>query len=373
MSTESTERKEPLNDYVAPLSAGSPVLSDIPRYSQPNAPTTMAALPARIPFVNMALFVLTLLTTTMAGAYMAGADLSMWRPFSSGLQLYSGLTFSIPLMAILLAHEMGHYVTSRRNRVEVTAPYFIPAPFPSYFFIGTFGAFIRMKSMPRSRRVLFDIGAAGPWAGALVTIPILILGLALSKVGPLKQGAGGLELGNSILFHSLAKWILHVDPDAVSVDLSPIAFAGWLGLFVTALNLLPASQLDGGHVIYALFGRRHRTISRLVVVACLVMVVVPFALGKSYWPGWLFWAVLLFAFGLGHPVTADVDTPLDPLRRFAAWATIGLFILTFSPVPFSITAPSAPDQQQPDEKLYSVMHTLPTPPALPEIARPRPL
>ena len=371
MSTESIEKKEPLHEFVARVSAGSPVLSDIPRYSQPTTPTAQV-LPAGIPFINAALFILTFLTTTMAGAYMAGADLSLLRPFSSGLQLYAGLTFSIPLMSILLAHEMGHYATARRNRVDVTPPYFIPAPFPSYFFIGTFGAFIRMKSMPRSRRVLFDIGAAGPWAGALVTIPVLILGLALSKVGPLKQSAGGLELGNSILFHSMAKWILHVDPDTVSVDLSPIAFAGWLGLFVTALNLLPASQLDGGHVIYALFGRRHRTISRLVVLGCILMVVVPLLLGKSFWSGWLFWAVMLFAFGLGHPVTADVDTPLDPMRRFAAWATIALFIVTFSPVPFSITAPTAPSQPQ-DEKLYSVMHTVPVPATIRMTAPPRSL
>ncbi len=356
MSTETSEKKEPLHEYVARVS-GSPVLSDIPRYSQPA--TTMARVsPAGIPVLNTALFFLTFLTTTMAGAYMAGADLSIFRPFSSGLQLYTGLTFSIPLMAILLAHEMGHYVTSRRNRVDVSPPYFIPAPFPSIFIIGTFGAFIRMRSMPRTRRVLFDIGAAGPWAGAIVTIPVLVIGLALSKVGPLKQSAGGLELGNSILFHQIAQWILHVDPDTVSVDLSPIAFAGWLGIFVTALNLLPASQLDGGHVIYALFGRRHRIISRLVVLGCILMVVVPYILGMAFWYGWLFWAVLLFAFGLGHPVTADIDTPLDPMRRFAAWATIALFIVTFSPVPFAINPPSAPDQQQ-EEKLYNVMHTVP--------------
>jgi membrane-associated protease RseP (regulator of RpoE activity) len=364
VSTESTEKKEPVHEYVGRV-GGSPVLSDIPRYAQPGAASTPQTLLEGIPALNTTLFVLTFLTTTMAGAYMAGADLSIFRPFSSGLQLYAGLTFSIPLMAILLAHEMGHYVTSRRNRVDVSPPYFIPAPFPSIFIIGTFGAFIRMRSMPRSRRVLFDIGAAGPWAGALVTIPVLIIGLFFSKVGPLKQTAGGLELGNSIMFHQIAQWILHVDPDTVSVDLSPIAFAGWLGLFVTALNLLPASQLDGGHVIYALFGRRHRTISRLVVVGCILMVVVPFVLGKSFWYGWLFWAVLLFAFGLGHPVTADIDTPLDPMRRFAAWATIALFILTFSPVPFSITQPTAPDQQQEDEKLYNVMGTLPRPAPLP--------
>ncbi len=355
MSTESSEKKEPLHEYVARV-GGSPVLSDIPRYPQ-SAATTVRRAPGGIPFINTALFLLTFLTTTMAGAEVAGADLSIWRPFSSGLQLYAGLPFSISLMAILLAHEMGHYVTSRRNRVDCTPPYFIPAPFPSIFIIGTFGAFIRMKSMPRSRRVLFDIGAAGPWAGVIVTIPILIVGLALSTVGPLAQSAGGLELGNSILFHQIAKWILHVDPDTVSVNLHAMAFAGWIGLFVTTLNLLPASQLDGGHVIYALFGRRHRIISRLVVLGCVLMVVIPYFLGMRFWYGWLFWAVLLFLFGLGHPVTADVDTPLDPMRRFAAWATIALFIVTFSPVPVSITAPSAPEQQE--EQLYSVKHEVP--------------
>jgi len=368
VSTE-PENKEPLHEYVARVSAGSPVLSDIPRYTQPAAPALRMS-PARVPFINSALFLLTFLTTTMAGAEMAGADLSILRPFSSGLQLYAGLPYSIPLMAILLAHEMGHYITSLRNRVDVTPPFFLPTPFPSIFFIGTFGAFIRMKSMPRSRRALFDIGAAGPWAGALVAIPVLIFGLAISKVLPLEQANGGFVFGDSILFRQLVKWILHVDPDLVTLDLSGVAFAGWVGLFVTTLNLLPASQLDGGHVVYALFGRRHRTISRLVVLGCLLMVVVPYAMGKTVWYGWLFWAVLLFAFGLGHPVTADVDTPLDPMRRFAAWATIALFVVTFIPVPISFQMPSTPEQQ-PEEKLYSVMHTLPMHPSLPANLRSR--
>jgi membrane-associated protease RseP (regulator of RpoE activity) len=363
VSTESSEKKEPLHEFVARVS-GSQVLGDIPRYQQPTGARTASE---RIPSLNVGLFFLTFLTTTMAGAYTAGADLSILRPFSSGLQLYAGLTFSIPMMAILLAHEMGHYITARRNRVDVSLPYFIPAPFPSVFLIGTLGAFIRIRSMPRSRRVMFDIGAAGPWAGLIVTIPILIIGLALSKVGPLTPGVGGLELGNSILFHQITKWILHVDPDTVNVDLHAMALAGWFGLFITALNLLPASQLDGGHVIYALFGRRHRIISRLVVLGCVLMVVVPLILGKSFWYGWLFWAVLLFAFGLGHPVTADVDTPLDPLRRFSAWATIALFVLIFPPVPISISVPTAP--QQPEEKLYSVMHQEQQHPAKPALLR----
>ncbi len=357
MSTDIPENKEPLHEFAARVSGSPAVLTDIPRYSQAGGSVAPVSARPRIPRLNTALFFLTLLTTTMAGAYNQGAELSIFRPFSSALQLYMGLSFSLPLMAILLAHESGHYVVARRNRVDVSMPYFVPAPFPSFFMIGTFGAFIRMRSMPRSRRVLFDIGAAGPWAGIIVAIPVLVVGLALSRVGPLDKSTGGLELGNSMLFFELAKWILHVNPNSVSVDLSPMAFAGWLGFFVTTLNLLPASQLDGGHVIYALFGRRHRIISRLAVVACVLMVMIPYFLGLDFWGGWLFWAVLLFAFGLGHPVTADVDTPLDPMRRFAAWASIALFIVTFTPVPFSITAPSAPEQQE--EKLYNVVVTAP--------------
>ncbi len=142
-----------------------------------------------------------------------------------------------------------------------------------------------------------------------------------------------------------------------------MAFAGWLGLFITALNLLPVGQLDGGHVTYALFGRWHRTISRLFVLGCILMVAIPFALGTSYWAGWLFWAVLLFALGLGHPVTADADTPLDPMRRFAAWATIALFIVTFCPVPLSFSSPTEP---QPEDKTYDVMHVAPAHPAAPD-------
>ena len=185
--------------------------------------------------------------------------------------LRSGLSFSIPLMVILFAHEMGHYLTSRYHNVDASLPYFIPAP-PSIFIIGTFGAFIRMREPARTRRVMFDIGAAGPWAGVMLAIPAVIIGLYLSDVTPLDKSAGGLELGNSLLFLGLSHLVLGVDPSTVNVNLSPIAFAGWIGLLVTTLNLLPVGQLDGGHVIYALFPRRHRTISMLFVVSCVLMV-----------------------------------------------------------------------------------------------------
>lgn len=327
----------------------SAVLTDIPRYTQSGPPPAPVRTRTRIAPLNVALFVLTLLTTTMAGAYQGGAEFTWRHPILTAPALATGLGFSLPLMSILLAHEMGHYLTARRNRVDVSLPYFLPAPFPSIFFIGTFGAFIRIRSMPRTRRAMFDIGAAGPWAGMLIALPVLIIGLAMSKVVPLTHTGGTLEFGDSILLVQLEKWVLHVDPHAVNVDLSPVGFAGWLGLFVTTLNLLPASQLDGGHVIYALIGRRHRIVSTLVFIGAILMVFVPLAMGRPMWWGWALWAVLLLIFGLGHPATADADTPLDPMRRFAALATIGLFIVTFVPVPISFNPPSA----QP-EKTYNV-------------------
>jgi membrane-associated protease RseP (regulator of RpoE activity) len=307
--------------------------------------------PIRIPRLNLALFLLTLLTTTMAGADSAGAFVTLSAPLQSLINLGAGLSFSIPLMAILLAHEMGHYLTARRHGVEATLPYFIPAPLPSIFFIGTFGAFIRMKSAPRTRRSMFEIGAAGPWAGFAVALLAVILGLKLSKVTPLDTSAGGLNLGNSILFWGVSRVVLGVDPNAVNVDLHPMAFAGWVGLFITALNLLPVGQLDGGHVVYSLLGERvHRTVSRLCWAATALMVVVPYALGYAFWAGWLIWFVLVFFLGLGHPSTIDTHTPLTGTRRIMAWATIALFIVTFSPVPISFVSPS-PSQQQQQEQL----------------------
>jgi membrane-associated protease RseP (regulator of RpoE activity) len=334
------------------------VLTEIPRYTAPAEPAARTLDAPRIPPVNLALFLLTLLTTTTAGAIMNGEDISFWHPFLAIAALRSGLSFSIPLMMILLAHEMGHYLTSRYHNVDASLPYFIPAP-PSIFIIGTFGAFIRLRELPRTRRIMFDIGAAGPWAGVLLAIPAVIIGLYLSDVTPLDKSAGGLELGNSLLFLGLSHLVLGVDPSTVSVNLNPIAFAGWIGLFVTTLNLLPVGQLDGGHVIYALFPRRHRTISVLFVISSVLMVLVPLALGQDPWWGWLLWAVLLIALGLGHPSTIDRDTPLNPRRTFAAWATVALFIVTFSPVPFAFVQPEAPLPTPENSHSQEIIHHAP--------------
>lgn len=334
------------------------VLTDIPRYAARPAQTELALERPRIPALNVALFLFTMLTTTTAGAYMNGEEVSIFHPFLAAMALRSGLSFSLPLMAVLLAHEMGHYLTARYHGVPTSLPYFIPAP-PSLFILGTFGAFIRMKAMPRTRRVMFDIGAAGPWAGVLLAIPAVIVGLWLSDVTPLDKSAGGLELGNSLLFLALSRLVLGVNPSMVNVNLHPIAFAGWIGLLVTSLNLLPVGQLDGGHVVYALFPRRHRTISTLFIVSCVLMLVVPLALGRSPWWGWGFWAVILIALGLGHPSTVDRDTPLNPRRALAAWLTVALFIVTFSPVPLSIGQPEPATPQNRDEHTQDIIHHAP--------------
>jgi membrane-associated protease RseP (regulator of RpoE activity) len=291
----------------------------------PPAPVAVPS-PRRVPLIHIVLFVLTFITTAMAGAFQVGAN-----PLSDWGSIRAGFPFAVTLLSILLIHELGHYVLARIHGVRATLPYFIPAP---PVFIGTFGAFIRMKSPPENRRALFDVGAAGPWAGLFVAIPAVMIGLHLSEVRPLALNEGGLVLGDSILFKLLSRVVLGATPDDVTILLHPVALAGWFGLFVTFLNLLPVGQLDGGHVTYALFGRRHRWISRAFVAVIAV-------LGFGGWQGWFVWVVLLMLIGLDHPPTMDTWTPLNGGRRIAAWLTVGAFVLTFMAEPLAVAPPSA--------------------------------
>ena len=283
-------------------------------------PAERAAQRSSLRPIHVLLFVATLFTTTLAGTFQAGFD-----PIGQWSLLVHGLPFSMTLMGILLVHEMGHFVMSRVHGVEATPPYFLPGP---PFLTGTFGAFIRMRT-PTNRKALFDVGAAGPWAGFVVALPAVFYGLSLSEVRPLVHTPGGLELGDSLVFRWLTHLALGVAPADVTILLHPIALAGWFGLFVTFLNLLPVGQLDGGHVVYALLGRSHRWVARVSVVVIV-------SLAFLGWQGWMVWAVLVTLLGLDHPPTVD-DTPLDPLRRIAAWATIALFAVTFMPVPLAIS------------------------------------
>ena len=279
----------------------------------------------RIPLIHIVLFVLTFITTAMAGAFQLGAD-----PLADPASIRAGFPFAVTLMSILLIHELGHYTLSKVHGVRATLPYFIPAP---PVFIGTFGAFIRMQSPPPTRRALFDVGAAGPWAGLLLAIPAVIIGLHLSEVRPAVLDQGGLVLGDSLLFKLLTRLTLGTTADDATIVLHPVALAGWFGLFVTFMNLLPVGQLDGGHVTYAMFGRQHRWISRLFLGVIVF-------LGFRGWEGWFVWFVLLMFIGVDHPPTRDIATPLDGRRRLAAWLTVGAFIVTFMPQPISVAEPS---------------------------------
>lgn len=273
-------------------------------------------------WVHVVLFLTTLGTTSLAGALNAGADV-----FADPASIVLGLPFSLTLMTILLVHEMGHYTLARVHHVGATLPYFIPAPPPVP--IGTFGAFIRMDSPPPNRRALFDVGAAGPWAGLLAAIPAIVVGLLWSDVRPRALMQGGLELGEPLLFAFLSRCTLGPIADNMTVVLHPVALAGWFGLFVTFLNLLPIGQLDGGHVAYAMFGRRHRWVARGFIAFI-------FLLAFQGWPGWFVWVLLIVILGVDHPPTLDPWIGLDPRRKIAGWMTAVAFGVTFMATPFSI-------------------------------------
>jgi membrane-associated protease RseP (regulator of RpoE activity) len=272
--------------------------------------------------VHGGLFAMTAFTTTVAGGFWEGLD-----PLSHPSLLSAGLPFAATLLTILLVHEAGHYVMCRLHRVSASLPYFLPAP-PNIFPLGTFGAFIRIRSRFPHRRALFDVGAAGPWAGFVVALVATAVGLSRSTVMPAPPEGQVLELGDSLLTALLTRVLLHADP--ATVVLHPIAFAGWFGLFVTSINLLPAGQLDGGHVLYAALGRGTRILPPLLI-AFLVW------LGWRGWPGWFVWAAILFALlTLGHPSTDNDVEPIGPARRIAALATAAVFVLTFVAEPFRI-------------------------------------
>jgi len=293
-------------------------------------------------WLHVVLFLVTLVTTTVAGAWQADADF-----LSDPWQIVAGLPFAVTLMSILLVHEMGHYLTSRYHGVKATLPYFIPAP----SFIGTFGAFIRMQSSPPDRRSLFDVAAAGPLAGLVLAVPAVIVGFHLSTVAPQDSSGSGMVLGSSLLLSFLSKITLGVLPNDANIVLHPVGFAGWIGLLVTAMNLLPAGQLDGGHVTYALFGRRYIWVSRLTVAVILTLGV------TRLWDGWLVWGILLLFMGVRHPPPVDPDTPLDAKRKFLGWFLLGTLAVTFIPVPFSFQEPDKREERREPETPETLQRT----------------
>lgn len=271
----------------------------------------------KLPFVHIILFLITLFCTLIAGTLQQGIN-----PLEHPWLIWKGIPFSFTLLLILGTHEFGHYFISRKHHIDVTLPYFIPAP----SFIGTFGAFIKMKSPIMDRRILLDVGAAGPLAGMCVSVPVLLIGLYLSEIR-YETVETGFSLGSSIFFY-LMSWMVHGSmPDNANLILHPIAFSGWIGLLVTCLNLLPVGQLDGGHVAYAIIGPKQRVVAKAVLIILVI-------LGVSSWSGWLVWAGILFIMGTNHPPVVYDWIPLDRKRKVIGWITISVFVMTFTPAPF---------------------------------------
>jgi membrane-associated protease RseP (regulator of RpoE activity) len=272
--------------------------------------------------VHAGLFCLTALTTTAAGAVWAGAE-----SIGSLDDLARGLPFSVSVLAILLCHEFGHYLTCVRHGVDASWPYFLPAP-PLLIPWGTFGAFIRVRSRFPDRRVLFDMGAAGPWAGFVVSVAVLAVGLRLSQVDTTPPAAA-LVFGDSVLTAFLTRLIAGAEPEHVFIH--PVGIAGWFGLLITSLNLLPAGQLDGGHVLYAAVGRRTPIVSGVIAGLLLWLAV-------QLWPGWLLWAAVIALMSrLGHPPTVDDAVPLGPARLVGAVSSLLLLAVTFVPEPIRLS------------------------------------
>ncbi|MGO9621575.1 MAG: site-2 protease family protein [Desulfobaccales bacterium] len=299
----------------APEAKGEEPGPAIPRTPGPLSPRRLA--------LPLGLFLATVATTIIAGAIQQGVN-----PFTDPGLLYRGVPFSFTLLLILGAHEMGHYLVARRHRLAVTLPYFIPAP-PIPFFIGTFGAFIRIRSPIQDKRALLDVGCAGPLIGVAVSIPVTLVGLKLSSIGVMQGGHEMLALGEPLLYQFLSWLAFGPLPAEAQVILHPVAFAGWIGMLVTSLNLIPVGQLDGGHISYALFPEYHRQIS-LSFLGLLL------ACGLIFWYGWLVWAVLLSFLGWRHPAPHYYWLPLDGRRRRLGFIAILVLALTICPTPLSL-------------------------------------
>ncbi len=271
--------------------------------------------------LNILLFVLTIGTTLIAGTRYAGVKL----PKDIIRNLHLGISFSFTLLSILLFHELAHYFTAKFHKASSTLPYFIPAP----TFLGTLGAVIKMKSPFPHKSALFDVGIAGPLASFTLSIVATALGLLTSPIVD-TIGEEGRYLGSSIIFSAIFRVVKGPIAQGHYVDLSPVAFGGWIGFFVTAMNLLPVGQLDGGHIAYSLFGKRHGLVARIAVLVLL-------GFGLLVWSGWLIWAALItILVGLRHPPPVDNITPVNKKRKLLGILALLILIISFVPVPFIV-------------------------------------
>ena len=302
--------------------------------------------------LHAGLFLLAFASTMVAGGFLAGTDVldtvsrqigGQWFPVPTSVRvsaLGAGLPFAVAFIGVLLGHELGHYFAARRHRIPVSLPYFLPCP-PYISLIGTLGAFIRLHGPMVRRSVLFDIGVAGPVASFLLSLPLLVIGLGLSEtVATTDSGLHPflvrfldtpVELGNNVVLHAATLIAVPGFESGNTVLLHPLAFAGWLGIFVTALNLVPLGQLDGGHILYALAGPRQRAFAM-----AFVLLMIP--LGFVWW-GWWLWGAVALVVGRGrlaHPPVLMEEVPLGTGRKVLGWVAIAIFFLSFSPAPLQL-------------------------------------
>ena len=288
-------------------------------------------------WLHLLLLVVTLLTTTAVGASIShnfennlpaftGQPLTVFGQFRHiSFDLLNGLPFSLTLLFILLAHEMGHYTACKRYDINATLPFFLPLPLA----FGTLGAFIRIRSPIYTKKALFDVGIAGPLAGFVILLPALVIGLALSKVIPGIAGSGELIFGVPLLERLLAS-VVFPGVDTIDIHLHPVARAAWIGMLATALNLLPIGQLDGGHILYSLVGHKHRLLSRTFAIALIPM-------GLLYSKNWLVWAAVIFILGIKHPSIQD-PSRLGKGRTMLGILALVIFILSFTAWPVKVGA-----------------------------------
>jgi membrane-associated protease RseP (regulator of RpoE activity) len=232
------------------------------------------------------------------------------------------LVYTVVLLGILLGHELGHFLTCQHYKIDATLPYFIPAP----TLIGTMGAFIRIRSPITKKQQLFDIGIAGPLTSFVLSLPAIVLGLFLSKAVPHLPEEESLLFGDPLIFKFVGNIFFNGTPEGFDIVPHPIAFAGWVGILVTALNLFPVGQLDGGHVTYALLGKKSLKLAPYIIGIFVLM-------GVFFWIGWFVWALLIYFLGLKHPRILDEDTPLSPSRRLLSAMVLIIFIVSFTPEP----------------------------------------
>lgn len=287
-------------------------------------------------WVNLVLFILTVLSTYLVGYLwginylLAGQDpeevsgaLTLSLLLEPALIKLS-LIYSLSLLVILLGHELGHYLTCRRYHIQATLPYFIPAP----TLIGTLGAFIRIRSPLTRREELFDVGVNGPLVGFLLSIPVLYLGLQMSRLVPALPRESSILFGEPLLLKVFVRLIFGQVGQNQDLILHPLAVAGWVGLLVTSFNLFPVGQLDGGHILYALFGDRTRKLAPGIILILAV-------LGVFYWAGWLIWAILILILGVRHPSILESGRGFSRKRLALSLATLLIFVFSFIPAPIS--------------------------------------